>query len=197
MLSSFLIVLAYVLIRKPAMYDGMRHFLFILPPIFIFSGFAFEYIVEKLSTLFRVRHLWLNAGLGMLLVLPGIMGSIKLHPYEYTYYNSFVGGTDGAFRTYETDYWLTCYKEAVEQINTSTNTKAKLFVYREAYIAASFVEGGREVQDLRRPNRELQTGDYVLISARTNEDITAYAELPIIMQIKRGKSTFCVIKQVP
>jgi hypothetical protein len=39
----FVILIAYVLIRKPAMYDGLRHFMFILPPIFIFTGFAFEF----------------------------------------------------------------------------------------------------------------------------------------------------------
>ena len=196
--TYFLILLAYVLFRKPAMYDGMRHFFFILPPIFIFIGFAFEFFIEKTTSLFHSpRTKWLHTSLGFLLIFPGMVGIVKLHPYEYAYYNSFVGGTDGAFRSYETDYWLTCYKDAVEKINADTNTQATLFVYREAYIAVTYVEGNRETQDLRRPHDKLQTGDYVLVSTRTNEDRKIFSQLPISMQIKRGDATFCVIRQAP
>jgi hypothetical protein len=39
-LSWFFILIAYVIIRKPAMYDGIRHFLFIVPPIFISAGYT-------------------------------------------------------------------------------------------------------------------------------------------------------------
>jgi hypothetical protein len=42
---------------------------------------------------------------------------IKLHPYEYTYYNQLVGGVAGAARKgYLTEYWATSYKEAVEEL---------------------------------------------------------------------------------
>ena len=34
---------------------------------------------------------------------------------------AFVGGTGGVFRHYETDYWLTCYKEAVERFNSDSS----------------------------------------------------------------------------
>src|SRR5215211_4125202 len=107
----FVILVVYVLLRRPSMYDGLRHFLFILPPIFIFTGFAFEFLIK------HIAQMWLRAGLILILLLPGLLGIIELHPYEYTYYNSFVGGTDQAFRQYETDYWLTCYKKAVQQLD--------------------------------------------------------------------------------
>jgi hypothetical protein len=94
---------AYALIRRPAMYDGLRHFLFILPPIFIFTGFVFEFLIDYITSL------WLCAALILALLLPGIFSIVQLHPYQYTYYNSFIGGTKGASRQYETDYWLTCY----------------------------------------------------------------------------------------
>jgi len=194
----FLTVFAYVLIRKPAMYDGMRHFFFILPPIFIFIGFTFEFMGEKLTLLFRSPGAkWLHAGLGLLLIFPGIMGMVKLHPYEYAYFNSFVGGTDGAFRNYETDYWLTCYKEAVEEVNNRSTAPTKLFVYREAYIAEPYSDSHIDVQDLRRQHDKLQSGDYVLVSSRSNEDQVIRDELPVVMNIGRGNATFCVIRQVP
>jgi hypothetical protein len=53
------------------------------------------------------------------LVAPGVLGILTLHPYEYTYFNSLVGGTDGASRRYETDYWCTSYREAMELIGAT------------------------------------------------------------------------------
>jgi len=193
--SYFLIVLAYVLIRKPAMYDGMRHFFFILPPVFIFIGFAYEFMVDKLSDMLCSRS-WLYAALGLLLILPGINGIVRLHPYEYAYYNSFVGGTDGAFRIYETDYWLTCYKEAAQEINEKHPTPARLFVYREASNMSYYLEDHIEIQDLRGDYIKKVAGDYILVNTRTNEDRVVLNHENTVMEIKRGNATFCIIRQV-
>lgn len=183
-------VLAYVFIRKPAMYDGLRHFLFVLPPIFIFTGFAFEFIIDHLSY-------WLYAALIAILFLPGIAGILQLHPYEYTYYNSLVGGTGRAFRQYETDYWLTCYKDAVENLNPTLEEQTTLYVHREAYIAAYYAAENISVQDLRGALDEVQPGDFVLVSTRTNEDRRVFKEAPTRFQIGRGDAVFCLIKQIP
>ncbi len=190
-LSWFVILVAYVLIRKPAAYDGMRHFLFILPPVFIFSGFGFQLLID------HIPPAWLRAGIGILLVLPGIRGIIQLHPYEYTYYNSFVGGTSGAFRNYETDFWLTCYKDAVEELNETTTLPINLFIKREAYIAATYANDNINVRDLRGAANEVTSGDYVLVNTRTNEDRTTFKDAPTVIEIKRGDAAFCIIRQIP
>jgi hypothetical protein len=187
----FVILIAYVLLRRPAIYDGIRHFLFILPPIFIFIGFTFELLIDHL------RPYWLHVGLIILLLLPGILGIIKLHPYEYTYYNSFIGGTNGAFRRYETDYWLTCYKEAVENLAQTLNEHSNLYVHREAYIAAYYAGENINVQDLRGLLDEVKSGDYVLVNTRTNEDRRVFKDAPPIVQIGHGDALFCMIKQIP
>ena len=187
----FVILVAYVLLRKPAMYDGLRHFLFILPPIFIFTGFAFEFLHDHL------RLSWFYAGLVLILLVPGIVGILQLHPYEYTYYNSFVGGTSGAFRQYETDYWLTCYKEAVEKMDETIDQPVNLYVHREAYIAAYYAGKNINVQDLRGALDEVKPGDYALVNTRTNEDRKVFKDAEPVLQIGRGDAVFCVIKQIP
>ena len=111
-LAWFLIPLAYDILRNPPDFDGMRHFLFILPPIFIFCR-----ISHLICSLERFKKTGSMLCLIIVLLAPGIYGIIQLHPYEYTYYNSLIGGTGGVFRHYETDYWLTCYKQAVEEFN--------------------------------------------------------------------------------
>jgi hypothetical protein len=186
-----LTVIAYVFIRKPAMYDGLRHFLFIVPPVFIFTGFALELLIE------RIAPSWLYAGLIGLLLAPGILGIVRLHPFEYTYYNTFVGGTDGAFRQYETDYWLTCYKDAVENLYQIVNEPARLYVHREAYIADYYATDNLDVQDLRGAIDQVQAGDYVLVNTRTNEDRRVFDDVPPVVQIGRGDAIFCMIKQIP
>lgn len=190
-LSWFLLLVLYVLIRKPAMYDGIRHFLFIVPPIFIFSGFTFEFIMDRISPS------WLYAGFILVILMPGISAIARLHPYEYTYYNSFIGGTETAFRNYETDYWLTCYKKAVEELNLSTSEPANLFVHREAYIAGYYANHNISVHELRGAVNEVQSGDYVLVNTRTNEDRRIFRDAPSVIQITRSSALFCTLKRVP
>jgi hypothetical protein len=190
-LAWFLILLAYVLLRRPAMYDGLRHFLFILPPIFLFTGFAFEFFMD------HITPSWLYAGLVFLLLFPGVLGILQLHPYEYTYYNSFVGGTGGVFRHYETDYWLTCYKEAVERLGPTLDQPVNLYVHREAYIADYYADENITVHDLRGAVDQVQSGTYVLVNTRTNEDRRVFKDAPAILEIGRDNALFCEIKQIP
>src|SRR5258708_2375387 len=109
-LAWFAIPFTYDILRHPPIYDGMRHFLFILPPIFIFAGFTFEFLFEAL------QKVWRNALLILVALSPRFFGIIQLHPYSYTYYIAFIGGTAGVSRRYETDFWLTSYKQAVLQL---------------------------------------------------------------------------------
>jgi hypothetical protein len=179
------------------MYDGIRHFLFIVPPIFIFSGFTFETVLYFLST-HAVRYAnWLYAGFVILILLPGVLGIVRLHPYEYTYYNSFIGGVRGAFRNYETDYWLTCYKEAVQDLNSSISEPANLFVHREAYIAEYYAENDITVSDQRGEADQIRSGDYLLVNSRTNEDRRILKDIPPAIQVRRDGALFCTIGRIP
>ena len=184
----FIIPSTYVIFRKPPMYDGFRHFLFILPPVFIFAGFAFEKLLAAIKTQ------WIAIALTLALLAPGVFAALELHPYEYAYYNSFTGGTSGAFRIYETEYWLTCYKEAVQGFHEQN---AQLFVKREPYIAEYYTNENIIIRDYRAEFGNIQSGDFVLINTRTNEDVTTFKDAPVILSIQRGDAVFCVIKQVP
>ncbi len=191
MLAWFTIPLAYAIIGTPPMYDGMRHFLFMIPPAFVFAGIAFDFIFE------RIRHVWVNILLAAVMLLPGVVGIARLHPYEYAYYNTFIGGTGGAFRTYETDYWLTCYKAAVEEFNQVTTQPVKLYVHREAEVAQPYAAANVTVLDERGAESQIRTGDYILVNTRTNEDRTTFHNAPTILTVGRMGATFCAIKKIP
>ncbi len=187
----FFIPFLYVIIRKPPMYDGYRHFLFMLPPIFIISGLAFDQFYEFIHTR------WVLVLVTALLIAPGIIGIIQLHPYEYTYYNSLIQGTSGAFRRFETDYWLTCYKDAMEEFQTKITNPSTMYVHREAYIAATYAKDTITVLDERGALNQIKSGDYILVNTRANEDIKTFKDARVILQIERGKAIFCVIERIP
>jgi Dolichyl-phosphate-mannose-protein mannosyltransferase len=190
-LGWFMVPIAYVLLARPPLYDGMRHFLFILPPVFVFVALAIDFIFERIG--------WkaVNAVLALGLLVPGILGIAQLHPYEYAYYNSFVGGTGAVFRHYETEYWLTCYREAVQHLDATVSQPSKLFVHREAEVAQPFAAANFTVLDQRGAVNTMSPGDFLLVSTRTNEDRQAFRDAPMVLTIGRAGATFCVVKQIP
>lgn len=187
----FAIPLAYVLLRRPSMYDGYRHFLFILPPVFIFAGFAFEKLFEL------IKNQWMQIASAIFILAFGIIPIIQLHPYQYAYYNSFAGGVSGAFRQYETEYWLTCYREAVLELNEIANEEVNLFVRREPYIADYYANENITIRDFRTEQSQMQPGDYYLVNTRSNEDLRFMRDVPALIAVERQGAQFCLIKQVP
>ena len=106
--ASFPIVLAAC--RRPVMYDEMRHFLFTVPPISCLAGAA---IAAGLAAArdHRVLRASATAVVAAACVFQlGLM--VRLHPYQYVYYNALAGGLKGADGRYEIDYWGQSYREA-------------------------------------------------------------------------------------
>ena len=195
---SFLIVLlwvglplAYVLWRQPPMYDGYRHFLFLLPPLFLLAGLGLDALFG------RLRQTWQRLGLGVLVLLPGVIGLVRLHPYPYTYYNAFIGGVGGAFRRYETDYWLTCYKETLRLVNAEARTHpVTLFVLRQSQIARRYADPAVTVQGFDPADDTTYPGSLLLLITRYNQDLTHHPEDPVRYTVGRAGAVFCVVKEV-
>ncbi len=190
-LAWFGIVITLLVVTNPPNSDAYRHYLFMLPPVFIFTGFGINEIIK------RINLHWLKYAMALLILAPAIYNDVTLHPYQYAYYNSFIGGTKSAFREYETDYWLTCYKEAVEDFNAVAPQNARLFVKREPYIASYYTRTDIAVLDFRTDLKDAKPGDYLLVNSRTNEDEQTMKDAPIHLEIGRNGATFCVIKKIP
>lgn len=181
-------MLAYLLYNKPAVYDGFRHFLFITPPVFIFIGFSLQWLWQKLKPVF-----W--SAIIVFLLLPGLVGIIRLHPYEYAYYNLFGGGIGGAYRTYETEYWLTCYKEAIEW--TRANAPGTTLHIQREFPLAEYYGADLPLKDLgTETESNIQPGDLLLFHTRADLDIRSiYRKLPVEHVIGRDGAEFCIIKR--
>jgi len=102
--------IAYAIAIKAVLFDGMRHFIFVLPPIAALAAAMMDRALGWLEGVSFRR--WAYAGLGLYAAAHvGIMAS--LHPDEYVYYNAFIGGVGGADGLFKTDYWANSYAEAV------------------------------------------------------------------------------------
>jgi hypothetical protein len=89
----------------------MRHFIFVLPPLAVLAGIGFDAALNALSP-----RRWLAAGATGVLAIVLLWNAtvlVRLHPYEYMFYNPLVGGLQGADRRYEMDYWVNMMPEAV------------------------------------------------------------------------------------
>jgi 4-amino-4-deoxy-L-arabinose transferase-like glycosyltransferase len=188
----FVPLAAYNILKVPSMYDGIRHFLFLLPPLFILAGIGIAAVPGVMSQVSGVRRFAFHTLLAALLLLPGITGILRLHPYQYTYYNSLVGPT---YRVYENDYWLTCYKEAVEWVHENEADRP-LYIQREFAVAAYYGEG-LDLRDLRYETIESLPDDaLMLFSTRANLDQrSVFRGMPVIHAIGRDNVEFCLLKR--
>lgn len=100
--------LVYFPVMLPAVYDGLRHFLFLLPCLAICCGLAIEHLRSQ-----RARKLAL-AGL-VLLALPSGYDVLRWHPYQTSYFQPLIRGP--LHTQYDIDYWATAYKECAQEIN--------------------------------------------------------------------------------
>lgn len=108
-LGAFLPI-AYAQVLRPATYDGIRHFLFTLPPMCVIAALGFESLWRRVSV--PVLRALVPAGLAVGLTVTG-HDMIRLHPYEYIDFSRIaIGGLPGAAGRFETDYWGIAFAEA-------------------------------------------------------------------------------------
>ena len=113
---SVIFPLCYVVAVNSVLYDTMRHFLFVLPPLCVISGLGWSAAIERLCRPLSRRRQLSAAAAVCLLLCPQAYRMVELHPHQYVHYNELVGGLDGAQGRYELDYWGNSYKEAVERL---------------------------------------------------------------------------------
>jgi hypothetical protein len=107
--------LAVAMITRPAMYNGVRHFIFVIPPMAVLGGVATAWIWQWLG---GRGPAWRAAGAAAFavgLAVP-VIEMARLHPYEYTHFNRLSGGIRNADERYMLDYWGLSFKQAAEQL---------------------------------------------------------------------------------
>ena len=165
-------------------YDNFRQVLFILPPVFLMAGVALS----------KVRQPKWQVMLMALVILPGIVDGIRLHPYEYIYYNRFIGGVSGAQGQFELDYWATSYRETAEYINSIAQPNSYVWVEGPAHIFNTYARDDLKVLDAF--DLDLLTGEYYIVApSRHGLDKLIAPDAEVIYTVMRDGAPLAVVKK--
>jgi hypothetical protein len=107
--------LACQVIGRGPSFTGMRHFLFVVPPLAALAGIGIEIGLRAIEARGRLTA---ATALGAVTIAFAVdaVALVRLHPYEYLFYNAIVGGLPGADRRYDTDYWVNIMPAAVKDL---------------------------------------------------------------------------------
>jgi tetratricopeptide (TPR) repeat protein len=99
----------FVIYKKSNLYSSWRQLLFLYPAIVLIASTGFHYLVLYLKKpLLKTGIILFFA----LLAIHPLKFMIKNQTYWYLYYNQIVGGLQGAYGNYETDYYYVSQAEA-------------------------------------------------------------------------------------
>lgn len=176
-------LILFIALRIP-LYDNFRQIFFLLPPVFLMAGTAFE----------RIRQKGWQSLVIALSLIPGVVGIFSLYPYEYMYYNGFIGGVNGASDRYELDYWGLSYREAAEAVNELAAPNASIWIEAPSHLFALFA---REDLKLYSPSEVERAESYAFVVALTryNFDETSHPGAEVVYQVRRGKAVLAVVKK--
>jgi len=184
----FILPLAALIISRSPLYDNFRQIIFILPPVFFVCGLGVDWLFR------RLRQPIVQGLIVAALVLPGIIAGVQLHPYEYIYYNSFIGGVRGAKERFELEYWATSYRAAMDYVNNIAPANGKIFVAGPSYIAAIYSR--RDLRIYMDNQINDQTFDYAIMTTRYDIDKADFPDALVVYIIEREGVPLTVVKKI-
>jgi len=187
--SWLLVPIGLQIIYNSSTYDNFRQFLFILPPIFILAGMALEIIYR------RINHKLIGITLSILILAPGLIGIISFHPYQYIYYNSFIGGLRGAAGNFETDYWLTSYREGTVYLNENAPKGARILAWGAGYNVTDNARKDLFVWDFSSDDLE-ENYDYAVITTRFDSHLSLFPNAETVFEVRKDGVILAVVKKL-
>lgn len=187
-------------VARPNVYDGVRHFLFVLPAIALFAGLGAVAIATSVRGAAARGVAVVVLAVALLWPLPAL---VRLHPYQYTYFNELVGGLAGASGRYETDYWVASYREAMLWIRDAARARPDrplrvLVAANELSFTAAEAYAGPDIELVRLKGPPLDAGlpegfDYFVATYRHGMS-DAFPAAPVVHEIGRDGAVFTTIK---
>lgn len=184
----FLLPVLLVMLSQPTLYDNFRQFLFILPPLFVVAAIALDEFFLRLMPALA----W---SLVAAVAAPGLLSMAALHPYEYAFYNRLAGDPATLVSRYETDYWVTSYREAISYVNEVAPEGSKIFLFGDGGPAEFLTHFGRA--DLTTTPRAGANGyDFVILTTRFGTADQWFPHWTVTFQVERQGLTFAVVKEL-
>ncbi|TWG92017.1 4-amino-4-deoxy-L-arabinose transferase-like glycosyltransferase [Nocardioides sp. J9] len=120
LLGAFVFPVLVLVVLDPTLYNALRHFIFVVPPMLLLAAYA---LVVGVGALLRRAptgrvvpwRAWAAGGAVLVAVAAQaqvLVGVARIYPYEYMYFNDATGGFAKQHTEFETDYWAACSRDA-------------------------------------------------------------------------------------
>jgi tetratricopeptide (TPR) repeat protein len=115
----------YVVVTGAPLYNGMRHLLFVVPPLCVLSAVAVDSLLDGKDTRSRVV-----TGLIAASALLTLTDMVRLHPNQYVYFNRlFAGGLSSAASRYDTDYYTNSHRLGANWVSHQAEGKTDVTIH--------------------------------------------------------------------
>lgn len=128
----------WVVYKNSNLYGGIRHLLFVMPVLVVIAARFWSLAAACSRKAVKIVAVALFiVGLS----LPALHMA-RNHPNDYVYFNEFVGGIDGAYGDYETDYYYNSMKNAADwfhkNVEIPRDRKIKIVTNHSAILSYYF-----------------------------------------------------------
>ena len=112
----------FAMIPNAARYDGIRHFLMVVPAFMVIGALGFDFILEKSKKI--------GAVIGVLILISLIVEFGRIYPFGDSYFNEItrISAPKPLENYFETEYWGASYKQGVDWINKNADLNSKICV---------------------------------------------------------------------
>lgn len=170
-------------------YNNFRQLLFTVPALFMLAGLGIEQVFRWLKDP-RWRY-----ALGLIALVPGIAGIVRLHPFEYMYYNALAGLGGDVYTRFESDYWCTADRQALAWLNDHAKQGAVVEVGGSGVIGQTFEFARSDLRLVRIDQTgSLGPSDYVLICDGKNGMLDILPGARTLVRIEKAGATLAEIK---
>jgi Dolichyl-phosphate-mannose-protein mannosyltransferase len=170
-------------VARPAMYNGIRHFVFVMPPLATLAAIAASFLLDRLARFGRAAALSGAALLGLGATTAAVE-MVRVHPYQYTLFNHLAGGIRAADRRYMLDYWGLAFQQAALELREKLSHMPASLAHRPWRVAVCGpnVPAAVELGPDFVTNWQTKGADFALV---LGEFYCADLNAPILVEIER------------
>ncbi|QTQ37299.1 glycosyltransferase domain-containing protein [Aromatoleum petrolei] len=182
--------LAYTLLAAPPLYNGIRHFTFLLPPLAVLAAAGLVATAARLARVSAMRLM--AAGVCALLAVTHLVTLVRLHPYEYVAYNGLTGGLRGTEGRWEQDYWGDALREAAGLLNARVAAEGRAPRTWTVAVCAESVQGSAWLAPGLEVTRDWRAADFFLSPTHMDCDTAVKGE--VIGEVVREGVALAVVR---
>jgi hypothetical protein len=183
----FVLPAVAVIFNKVSLYNNLRQVYFIFPPLFLLAALGLDWIFSF------IRRPLIQYAILFLAVLPGLYANLTLYPYQYVYYNQFIGELRGAYRVFDLDYWNLASRDAQSFINRDAPANANILAVDSKKSAQTFARSDLTFNALGAGKKDWSNYDYIIVGTAQNVD-KMFVKLPTVFVVERDGVPLVYVK---